>query len=273
MDPEEYTIHGTVTDADGQELSYAEVTVWWQRIRERVPLATGDTSEEGHYHLSYRPPDDAPGKLLIVVEVRSPHLHSPLESPLSPAQPDLRIDLGARPRDRSEFTVLLRAIEQQLDRLPLLDVGENAEYHDISFLAQETGNSKEQVMRVVVAARLRAAYDLPAAAFYAFLRLGVPTTLPSPLLEASQGFTLIGPLVRRIGSLIFALTTEVQKGTLETAVQQQLVSHSLVEQIPSILDRFQSLRPTDSLDQPNLVGKTTPGQLLDATQLPHSKQD
>src|SRR5260370_1292398 len=73
MDPEEYTIHGTVTDADGQELSYAEVTVWWQRIRERVPLATGDTSEEGHYHLSYRPPDDAPGKLLIVVEVRSDH--------------------------------------------------------------------------------------------------------------------------------------------------------------------------------------------------------
>src|SRR5258708_9990354 len=125
MDPEEYTIHGTVTDADGQELSYAEVTVWWQRIRERVPLATGDTSEEGHYHLIYRPPDDAPGKLLIVVEVRSEHLEAPLESALTPAQPDLQIDLAAQPRDQAEFAMMLHSIEPLLDNLSLLDVVEN----------------------------------------------------------------------------------------------------------------------------------------------------
>jgi Tc toxin complex TcA C-terminal TcB-binding domain/ABC toxin N-terminal region/Neuraminidase-like domain/Salmonella virulence plasmid 28.1kDa A protein len=270
---DEYRVHGTVTDADGQELSYAEVTVWWQRIRERLPLATGHTSEEGHYHLSYRPLDDAPGKLLIVVEVHSAHLDVPLESPLTPAQPDLQIDLAARPPDQSEFSALLRSIIPLLEGLSLLDVVENDEHQDISFLAQETGSSKEQIMRVVVADRLQAAYDIPAAAFYAFLRLGVPAALPSPLLEASQGFTLIDSLVRRIGSLIFALTPEVQKRTLETAVQQQLVSQRLAEQIPAILEALQSLRTTDVLQQPYQVGKTTLGQLLDVAKLDKSKQE
>ena len=280
MDSDEYKVHGIVTDARGQEVSYAEVTVWWQRIRERLPLATGRTSEEGNYHLSYRPPDDAPGKLLIVVEVRSDYLEAPLESSLTPAQPDLQIDLEAQPRDRAEFAMLLHSVEPLLDSLSLLDVVESDDHQDISFLSQETGYSKEQIMRLVVAARLQAAFALPAeefnvpaAAYYAFLRLGVPSALPSPLLEASQGFTLIDSLVRHIGSLIFALSTEVQKRTLETAVQQQLVSQRLVERIPAILDRFQSLRTTDILDQPYQVGKATLGQLLDVAQLEKGKQE
>ncbi len=73
-----YKVHGTVTDSKGQELSGAEVIVWWQRIRERVKLVTGHTSEDGHYHLSYRLPEDTPGNLPIVVEVRSAHLKAPL---------------------------------------------------------------------------------------------------------------------------------------------------------------------------------------------------
>jgi hypothetical protein len=272
MGTEEYKVHGTITNADGRELSGAEVIVWWQRIRERVQLVVGRASEEGHYHLRYHPPDDAPGKLLIVVEAHSARLHTPLESSLTEAQPDLQIDLEEQPLDRSEFTVLLRAIEQQLGKLSLLDLVENDVHHDISFLAQETGNSTEQIMRVVVAARLRAAFDIPAAAFYAFLRLGVPSALPSPLLDASQDFTLIDPLVQRIASLIFALSQEVQKSTLETAIQQQLVSQSLEEQIPDILAQFHTHHATSTLDQPYLVGKTTLGQLLDTAQLDKSKQ-
>src|SRR5450759_2122433 len=183
MDTEEYKVHGTVTNAEGQELSYAEVTIWWQRIRERLLLATGHTSEKGHYHLSYRPPDDTPGRLLIVVEVHSDHLEASLESPLTPARPDLQIDLAAQPRDRAEFAMLLHSIEPLLDSLSLLDVVENDDHQDISFLSQETGYSKEQIMWVVVAARLQAAFALPAeefnvpaAVYYAFLRLGVPST-------------------------------------------------------------------------------------------------
>ncbi len=159
-----------------------------------------------------------------------------------------------------------------LDNLSLLDVVESEEHHDISFLAKETGKSTEQIMRVVVSARLEAAFGIPAAAFYAFIRQRVPAALPSSLLEASQGFTLIDALVHRIGSLIFTLAPDVQKRTLETAVKQNLVGPQLAAQIPDLVNKLQAQRTTDVLGQPYLVGKTTLGQLLDTAQLAKSKQ-
>jgi hypothetical protein len=151
-----YSVHGVVTGVDGRELADAEVTVWRQRIRSRVRLVTGRTSEEGSYRLSYRPPpDDVPSKLLIIVEASSEHLASPLLSPLVEAQPDLQIDLHVEPSDQSELAKLLRGITPLLDRLELTDLVENDEHQDLSFLARELGKTSEEIMRVVVAARRR----------------------------------------------------------------------------------------------------------------------
>jgi hypothetical protein len=66
----DYRIHGLVTDANGKGVSRASITMWWQRIRERVRLAQDRTSEQGNYDLRYRLPEDAPGKVLLVVEAQ-----------------------------------------------------------------------------------------------------------------------------------------------------------------------------------------------------------
>ena len=72
---------------------------WWQRIRERVRLAQGKASEEGAYSLRYRIPDDAPGKILVVVkEATGGTLAQPLESAQTAAAPDLTINLNAPSR-------------------------------------------------------------------------------------------------------------------------------------------------------------------------------
>src|SRR5438876_858302 len=215
----QYLVHGGVADASGKELSGAEVIVWWQRMRKRLRLAKGRTYEESRYRIRYRLPEDVLGQVLIIIEVRSKRLHAPLESPLTPVQPDLQIDLEAEARDSSEFARLLRTIKAQLERIPLLHVVEDAEHHDISFLAQETGKSTEQIMRIVIAARLEAAYSIPADVFYAFLRQRIPAALPSPLLDATQDFTLIDALVARVGSLIFSLSAALQSHVLTAAVR------------------------------------------------------
>src|ERR1017187_6377329 len=266
-----FQVHGTVIGIDGKELSGAKVVIWWQHIRNRRQLATGKTSEEGDYCLSFHPPDDAPGQVLVVVEVCSARLAAPLESLPTAAQPDLQIDLEAQPRDRSEFATLLRTIKALLDNLSLLDVMESAEHHDISFLAQELGKSAEQIMRVVVAARLEAAFDIPASVFYAFVQQRIPAALPSPLLEASQGFALIDALVRRVGSLIFGLAPDVQKRTLETAVNQNIIGPQVASQISDFVNRLQAQRTTNILDQSFLVGKATLSQLLDMANLAKDK--
>ena len=263
MDEDRCRVHGRVTKADGRELSRALVVVWWQRIRDRVELQSGHASEDGEYDLTYRLPEEAPATPLIVVEVRSPELEEPLESAATPSRPVLQIDLQPQLADRSELSIVMRSIRSHLGRLTLLDVVENDEHQDVTFLARETQSSTEQIMAVVLSARLEAAHDIPAAAFYAFLRQRVPAALPSPLLEASQGFTLIESLVRRVGSLIAALAPSVLTQTLETALHKKIIDPTLADKVPGLVQRLYALHATDVLDQPYLVGKTTLGQLLD----------
>ncbi len=265
-------VHGTVTGLNGKELCGATVMVWWQRIREPLLLADGRTSEEGQYDLRYRVPDDAPARVLIVVEARAEQLDAPLTSPVTQAQPELQIDLHAQPRDQSEWATLLRAIEPLLDHLPLQEVVESAQHRDITFLAQELNQSPEQIMRVVVASRLGAAYNVPAAAFYAFLRQRVPSTLPNPLLDASQDFTLIDALVGRVASLIFGLVADAQTRALTSAVDRKLIGSQFQALIPKLVEQLQTHRTTDLLNQPYLVGKATLGQLLGVAQIPAARQ-
>jgi len=272
MDEDRSRVHGRVSKPDGREVSRALVVIWWQRIRDRVELASGHASEDGEYDLSYRLPEEALGSPLIVVEARSPELEEPLESPATPSAPDLRIDLQPRLADTSELSSLLRVIKPQLGRLTLLDVVESDEHQDVTFLAAETQTSTEQIMAAVVAARLEAAHEIPAAVFYAFVRQRVPAALPSPLLQASQGFTLIDALVGRVGSLIVGLVPGVLTQTLETALQRNLIDPAIADTIPALVRRLHALHATNALDQPYLVGKTTLGQLLDHAGLDPSTQ-
>lgn len=267
-----FHVHGKIADAAGTTIPDVEVTVWWQRIRHRVKLASGRASEDGTYHLEYPAPDDTKGRLLIVVEARSPRLAEPLESSLTPAEPDLQLDLKVPAADQSEYGLILSVIMPLLEGLPVTDLVENDDLHDLTYLSTETGRSAEDLMRLVVAARLQALYELPAEAFYAFLRLHVPTSIPAPLLEASQGFTLIDALVRRVGSLIVGLDPGVQEQTLRTAARQQLVPTRLLDEIPKLVAAFQNLRRQDVLTQPYLVGKTSLRQLLEFSKLPADKQ-
>jgi hypothetical protein len=73
-------LNGTVKTATGREASHAEVTLWWQRIRDRVRLADGRTSENGRYELHYTVPESAPRKVLLVVEANGGGLEQPLFS-------------------------------------------------------------------------------------------------------------------------------------------------------------------------------------------------
>ena len=191
-----YEIHGTVTGREGRPIGGARVVVWWQHIRERKELTAGETSDQGRYHLSCRVPEDAPQPLLLIVEALSEHLDAPLFSALTAAQETLEINLSFEPLDQSEWAKLVRSIEPLLDGLKLSDLVENTTHQDISFLATELGKSVEVLMRVALSRRLETAFKIPAPAFYAFLRQQVPPSLPSPLLDASQNFTLIAPWCR-----------------------------------------------------------------------------
>jgi len=267
-----FEIHGRITGSEGHELSWADVVVWRQHIRRRVELAADKASEDGYYHIRYRVPEDAPQPLLIVVEARSKHLDAPIFSPITEAQQDQLLNLSVGYTDDSDWATLLRGIERQLDGLKLTDLVEDADHQDITFLARELGKGTEDIMLVVVAARLEAAFALPAPVFYAFLRQHVPSAIPSPLLDASQNFTLIDALVHSIGSMIFALSSDLEQRTLTAAIALDILGPQYTSQIPQIVLQLQALRTTDLLNQPYFIGKATLEQLLKLVQLPDAKQ-
>jgi hypothetical protein len=271
-DKDDFEVHGKVTGPEGQEVSGADVIVWLKRIRRLVQLGTGETSKDGQYRVRYEVPDDATHPVLIVVEARSPHLKAPIFSPMLEAQPDLLVNLSADTPDNSEWATLLAAIQPFLDGLKFSDLVENADLHDITFLSRELNRSTEDVMRVVVSSRLETAFGIPAPAFYAFVRQRVPSALPSPLLDASQNFTLIDALVHSIGSMIFALASDAQQHTLTAAIALNLIGPQYTSQIPQIVSQLQAHRSTDLINQPYLVGKATLGQLLEVAQIPAPKQ-
>jgi len=267
-----YEIHGTVTGRKGLPLRDARVVAWWQQIRDRRELAAGVTSEDGRYRLRYTVPEELPAPLLLVVEAHSEKLDAPLVSPLTKAQPRLIVNLSYEPADQSEWATLVRAIEPVAGRLRLDELVEDATHQDLSFLAQELNRNTEDVMQVALSARLEAAFKVPAPVFYAFLRQRIPAALPSPLLDASQNFTLIAALLQNVASLIFALSVEVQTDALTAAVALDIIGPQFTQQIPELVATLQQLRGTDLLNQTYLVGNTTLAQLLDVAALPAEKQ-
>jgi hypothetical protein len=267
-----YKIRGVVTGRDSQPMRGARVAIWWQHIRNRSELAFGETSERGHYEISYKVPPNEHLPVLLVVEAVSEFLDTPLLSPQTPAQPDLEIDLHYQSPDQSQWTNQVRLIEPLLDGLSLSEIVENSTHQDLSFLAQELGQSAENLMQVAVAARMEAAFSVAAPVFYAFLYQQTPSSLPTPLLDASQDFTLIDALVQNLGSLIFALSADVQQGTLISAVALDLIDPRFTERIPEIVKHLQALRVTDMLNQPYLVGSTTLSQILGAAAVPAAQQ-
>jgi hypothetical protein len=267
-----YEVSGTVSGHHGLPLPAARVVVWWQHMRGRTELAAGQTSESGKYSLRFEVRENAPQPLLLVVEALSEHLDAPLLSPLTQAQQTLEINLSFEPVDQSEWAKLLRAIEPQLAGVKLSDLVENSSHQDLSFLAQELGTSTETVMRVTISARLEVAFEIPAPVFYAFLRQQVPSALPKPLLDASQNFTLIDPLVQSIASMIFGLSSQIQTQTLTTAIALEYIGARYTDLISQIVSQLQVHHTTDLLNQPYLVGNTTLAQLLDLVTLPQDKQ-
>ena len=266
-------VHGLVTGPNGQPLRDAKVIVWWQHIRARTELARTETNEHGYYETHYRVPQDAPTRLLIVVEAYTEyHPGYRIFSPWTAATHDQRIDLSLDPIDASEWTMLTKAIAPLLEGLSLDSLMEDASHQDISFLANELSRSTEDIMRVSVAARLETAFSVPAPVFYAFLRQHIPSALPDELLAASDDFTLIGPLVQRIASLIFGLSDTSQTQTLTGALALNIIGPQFTNEIPNLVAELQAHRTTDLLNQPYLVGSTTLAQLLTIAQLPRAKQ-
>ena len=238
-----YEVHGLVAGVGGRPLPRAAVFIWWKHIRDRVLLGQTETSEHGEYQVTFEKPNCGDAPILIEVEARCDDLDSPLFSAATRLELHLQIDLYAAKPDTSEWTTLLHSTHPLLDGLKLSELAETADHQDISFLSFELSKSPDLVMQVAISARLERLFGISAPAFFAFIRQRIPKSIPTQLLDASQGFTLIDALVQQIASLIFAVPQDAQTQVLTSAVALNIISASLTEQFRTLLQGCSSIEP------------------------------
>jgi len=160
------------------------------------------------------------------------------------------------PIQEDEHSRLIDLLDAQLGNIKIVDLYEDDEHADVSFLAKELGVSSEQVMRIIIADRVSTSLDIPPEVAFGFIRLGIPSSLPSSLLEASDKFKLIGPLTEHIAGLISRVDREVQEQTIEKAINKRIVPVSTAEIVTSITDKFDKFRVQHQLESPLGTGKT-----------------
>src|SRR5579859_725321 len=275
--PTHYTVTGTVRDANGQTLAGITVLAFTKTLLHESLLASGTTLQDGSYTISYRPPVNKKEQNVhfnLVVKALDAQGQIWIVSPtIFRAQQHEQVDLmvgGTVYAGSSIFETVMTAIQPSLDGLPVGQLVETDEHQNITFVANDSQQDPELVMRLVVSFRLQELADLQPEVFFAFIQQGLPTTLPRSLLVASDHFKQIDLLLHNALSGIASLDPAIQKSALEQAIAKNIIPLKIKADLDQILQKLQTLQVSDILQQPYLAGKVSLQTMLSLSTLPQT---
>lgn len=189
----------------------------------------------------------------------------------APRELELNIVLdGASASSPSEWELLNRMLMPLLEGVTPLELREDDQFQDISFLAGETGKSPITIALWILCFRLadkseREEMALDREVFFAFLRQGQPFLRYDTLLDdmrlPDRMVLLEDKILRGIGSI----ASEVKESILKTAVDSNLVPLRSSEQIKKDLEVLHEIHLKYEAETTFGGGKGTINQLLEIT--------
>jgi hypothetical protein len=191
------------------------------------------------------------------------------------APQDATIDLTAATdgvvRTLSKFTSLEKEVEAQLGGVSFTSLVENAETHELQFVASATGQSFGDVADLYIARVLGAANALRAETLFGAFGEGIPATLAASL--ASLPATGIdSTFTGNVLSGVLAHTRPALSQALTAALTANLIPASYAETMSDELDRLDDLRTAAAGNAAFGVGTTTLNQVLTAGSVPQAVQ-
>lgn len=270
-------LKGSVRDDLAKGKTGVRVQLWEKLVRGTgALLGERPTAANGFYDVPYTPPLDpntqqprVPYHLLVkVVDANGAELDSKVMFNPTPIAWVNFIE-GTEPyRGNSEFEVRMKLVQPVLGALGLLDLEETDASQEITHVSVNTGLSVEDVMRLVISARVaaelgRAAVDTPAV--YAFIRQNIPPALPSDLLLSTQKWTLIDAVTERVSNGLAFLAPELQQEVFENAVRENYIPVATGQNKAAVLAALAEARQTFALEKPIFVGDGNLKALLEAS--------
>ncbi|MFF4293562.1 neuraminidase-like domain-containing protein [Streptomyces vinaceus] len=268
-------VSGTVRDQFGQTMKDVTVQAFDRGLRTEESLGPEESvCQDGRYEISYSEPDSkaaykgSANLVLVVAKAGTVLFRSPVHYN---APADFEVDLnlqGAVYSGPSEWEVQTGAITPLLGTLNPIDLREDKQIQDVSFLVGETGYTASEIGTWVASWRLadrtqRDGTPLPAEAFFAFLRQSETSFLRESLLADAQHperiFLIEDALLRTLSSL----DDHRKRGLLVKAVDDNLVPANLRPRIDELLGQFARIKLKYTADISMGGGKGTIGRLLD----------
>ncbi len=276
-------VHGEVRDEFGEALDGGSAQAFDRDLRSAELLGSA-VVRDGRYDIRYRRAQfrraekDAADLVLTVLGPDGKELH---RTPIwynAPADLELNITLAPAPyRGPSEWDALGDALVPLLDGVSPVDLREDDEHQDVSFLAGDTGNSRVTIAIWAAAFRLadktaREETPLSAEVFFGFLRQGHPSILYDSLLRDMSNAERRTLLEDRILRRLAETDQELQRSLLEQAVAKNLIPARIGRHLGQTLETLHRIRLRYAAGDSFGGGKGTIGQLLRLTPATEAEQ-
>ncbi len=251
LNREEYIVRGEVLEPDGEPLTQRRIQLFQKHLRVERRLGSASTDDEGRYEIRYPVPEIE--RFSIIVRALDPQGNASAASPvICPTQPVETVDLvvGDEPfRGRSEFRRLQ-------DRLALILRIENVRPNeltaeDMHHLACQHELSEPQLEAYAASHRLQLETDLHPEFFYALIRQQYPSRLEALLLQ--------DPAVLR--------------SAIQGAVEENIVTPSVLERISAFLEMLDALRVRRALGESDVDGRFSLSDLFGTARLDRRQQE
>lgn len=284
-DPNEPLLHvyGVVRNEFGEPLDSVTVQAFDRDLRNEQLLGSVLT-EAGRYEIRYqrsqflKAEKNSADLVLKVFDDCGKELHKTSIYHNVPDEIEINLNLqGGEYKGPIEFSVLTKTLMPLLDGVSPLELREDDENQDVSFLSGETGQSALTIGTWIACHRLadKTAHEstpLEAEVFFGFMRQGQPSLLYDSIWEDVKHPDRVTLLEDKILRDLANISAELQQSLLEKAVTDNLISARIKSQLPTILETLRQIKLRYAADTTFGAGKGTIGQLLDLTPAAKSKQ-
>lgn len=259
---QELTIEGYVTNALQLPIANVIVKAFDKDLRSEESIGETATNENGYYLISYKADmfakqENKSADLLM-------HVYNNANKKLYESDNvifnipekfiyNIRLE-NYTVEQESEFEIIKNTITPVLDGLTIVELKEDDEYKDVSFLSNECEIPYERIEYFVLAHKLNATYQIPPEFFYALFRqdaiekdsvTGVVKLRINISLDADLTILFYEIVLLPADSIVKEINNAVQANIISASISSQMdaISNQLAQSQQQALNYFESERP------------------------------
>jgi hypothetical protein len=262
--PGQGMVQGHLVDQDGAPIATTAVTAFDEQLRSETRVGGSTTDAKGHYAITYARPQ--PLNLLVrAYDSANGVLAASATAFAAAAQ--IEIDLTTAKdgvvRAPSAYTLLLAGVTAQLNGVPLSDLVENKDTHEIRFLASAASASFKDVAHLFIAHKLATEGSLRDETLFGIFSQGIPSPLDTALAGLPDA-GLDAAFIGQVMSGVLAHARAVLSTALSAALSANTIPASYASSLDGELNLLDGLRAQSVGGAPYIRGKTALNDLLAA---------